>query len=250
MAVSSSSTIGYSSTSHPISRAYAPSTYAFASRILPGSGFAGGLTSSVPMLMTPTLGRAYTGMTVLPVLASKPTVAARITSPARTTTSPALASSPALRTLVLVTGAQIRTRSPTPPSPVKVVSSILTTASAPSGMIPPVMMRIAWPGASVTWLTMPAPTQSTISSSTGTSSLAPSREEETTANPSIAVLSKGDTSMSLVRSAAATRPTAANRSTFSTGILKRAWLASSIVLRRASSTLIMSWLIFIILSKG
>ena len=78
------------------------------------------------------------------------------------------------------------------------VCSTITTESAPAGTGAPVMMRAAWPGPTSPSHQSPAAMCATTSSSTGASSLAPARSAARTAKPSIAELSNGATSMSLV----------------------------------------------------
>ena len=161
-----------------------------------------------------------------------------MTSPRSTTTSPAHASSPAARTFAPgFAGAENATVEPGLPSPASTATiSYFTTASASSGSGAPVMMRTHSPGAMAPENTSPAPISAMTLSATGASSVAPAISSARRAKPSMAECAKGAMSMSLVRSAAATRPTTSSRGTSSDP--SGATLASTS--SRASSSEIMS----------
>ena len=186
---------------------------------MPGAGTSAGATSSDPMAITATRGRRYVGTSVMPQLARKPTPAVPTTSPRPTTTSPARASSPASRTFARTSaGARNATRLPGLPSPdTASTTSYFTTASASVGSGAPVMMRTHWPAPMTPSNTSPAATSAMTSSSTGDSGDASASSDARTANPSMAEWANGAMSMSLARSAAATRPTAPSTGTVSTG---------------------------------
>ena len=82
--------------------------------------------------------------------------------------------------------------------------STMTTASAPGGIVAPVMMRLASPGPTVTCGACPAAMVSTTRSSHGASATSAER----TANPSMAVLANGGMSSDETISLAVTRPNA------------------------------------------
>ena len=132
-------------------------------------------------------------------------------------TSPAWASSPAGRTLSPAwAGAVKATRPPARPSPdTTPTTSYFTTASASAGSGAPVMMRTHCPSPMVPSNHPPAGTSAMTSSSTGASSEAPASCEARIAKPSMAEWAKGDTSISLARSSAATRPIRSSRDTIS-----------------------------------
>ena len=90
------------------------------------------------------------------------------------------------------------------PSSIRSVSSTMTTASAPSGIGAPVMMRIASPRPTGTSAAAPAATVATTGSSTGASVVSSAR----TAYPSTALFTNGGTSSSACRSSAVTQPSA------------------------------------------
>ena len=94
----------------------------------------------------------------------------------------------------------MRTRS----SPTGAVRSTITTASAPSGIGAPVMIRIASPGPTATVGAAPAARVPTTASSTG----APAVSAARTAKPSIAVLANGGICSSHTTGSATTHPSA------------------------------------------
>nr|WP_238695326.1 hypothetical protein [Ornithinimicrobium flavum] len=69
------------------------------------------------------------------------------------------------------------------------MSSTRTTASAPTGMGAPVMIRHAWPGTCSRGSGSPAATSPDTTSTTGVSGPAPARSSRRTAYPSIEELS-------------------------------------------------------------
>ena len=191
--------------------------------------------------MTATRGRRCVGTSTMPHPARNPTPAEPMTSPFDTTVSPAFASSPASRTLErTAVGAENATRLPGLPSPVTTSTiSYFTTESASSGMGAPVMMRTHCPSSMEPSNTSPAAISATTSSSTGASCDASTSSAARTANPSIAEWANGEMSISLFKSAAATRPTASNTGTVSTG-RGAAWDNTS---ARASSSEIISGMV-------
>ena len=126
------------------------------------------------------------------------------------------------------------------PSPVTTSTiSYFTTESASSGMGAPVMMRTHCPSSMEPSNTSPAAISATTSSSTGASCDASTSSAARTANPSIAEWANGEMSISLFKSAAATRPTASSTGTVSTG-RGAAWDNTS---ARASSSEIISGMV-------
>ena len=134
-------------------------------------------------------------------------------------------------------GAENDTTEPGLPSPSTTPTiSYFTTASASAGRQAPVMMRTHSPSPMVPSNTSPAPISAMTRSIAGLSSAASAISAARRAKPSMAECAKGDTSMSLVWSAATTRPTASSSSTVSTGNFSTAPHTSA----RASSSGIIS----------
>ena len=134
-------------------------------------------------------------------------------------------------------GAENDTTEPGLPSPSTTPTiSYFTTASASAGRQAPVMMRTHSPSPMVPSNTSPAPISAMTRSIAGLSSAASAISAARRAKPSMAECAKGDTSMSLVWSAATTRPTASSSSTVSTGNFSTAPHTSA----RASSNGIIS----------
>ena len=136
-------------------------------------------------------------------------------------------------------GAANDTVEPVRPSPSTTATiSYFTTASASSGRQAPVMMRTHSPAPMTPANTSPAPISAITRRATGASSVAVPISAARRAKPSMAEWAKGDTSMSLVRSDAATRPTASSSPTSSTSVGATAPHTSA----RASSSEIMSFI--------
>ena len=134
--------------SPPASVISAASATAVASRTCPGirAAVSGGTTSS-PVEKTVTTGRAWTVTLVTPAAASMPRSWARSGRPAGTIAVPGAASSSARMTPS--PGATGRTTSMVPDI-ASAVYSIITTASAPGGSMPPVGIATAVPGLTAT----------------------------------------------------------------------------------------------------
>ena len=113
----------------------------------------------------PTRGRAYTDTVRALILASTPSTIGVTTTPCVNTVVPACTSDPARR-IASPTDAAVRIV--TFDSPTRSVSSTITTASQPSGMGAPVMMRIAVPGRTASVATPPAASSPITSRVTGT----------------------------------------------------------------------------------
>ncbi len=111
----------------------------------------GGTTSS-PVEKIVTTGRAWASTDVTPAAASMPRSWGRSTLPSGTTCCPSAASSSARTTPS--PGATGRTTSIVP-GMAPAVYSIITTASAPGGIAPPVGIDTALPGVTVTSGTAP-----------------------------------------------------------------------------------------------
>ena len=106
------------------------------------------------------------------------------------------------------------------------VRSTITTESAPGGITAPVIIRTASPGPTPTSGGTPAGKVPTTTSSTG----GPTVSTERTANPSMAVLSKGGTSPMAIIGSAVTRPRApSNPTRAATGVGQRSrmWARAS-----------------------
>ena len=140
---SSSGTRPRSIGSAPAAATRATSIGRFESRIWPRASGSPGGTSSSPVDSRPTRGRGTTVTSVRPTLASTPRWVGRSSVPAGTTTSPTCTSSPAPRTAVPGLTSSV---SSTSSGPAGRLRSTITTASAPSGIGAPVMIRIASPG--------------------------------------------------------------------------------------------------------
>mmetsp|Transcript_67388 Transcript_67388/g.213307 ORF Transcript_67388/g.213307 Transcript_67388/m.213307 type:complete len:214 (+) Transcript_67388:433-1074(+) len=132
-----------STTSHPRPSAAARSIARFESRICPGPSLAVlGSTISSPVESTATVGRGCAHTCVAPTVARSPTSAACSLSPARSTLCPALMSKPTGRiSAPACTASRIFTmRFPSTSAGASFVRSTITTASAPGGTGPPVVM--------------------------------------------------------------------------------------------------------------
>src|SRR5215207_5943335 len=125
-------------------------------------------------------------------------------------TSPLRVSSPAARMLSPRCGTFFSSNS----SPHPEVFSTITTASAPSGMTPPVKILMAWPSSTRIFAGRPAGASSTTSKTSPASA-----SSLRSAYPSTAELSKGGESVVAVRSHASTSPRASPRGVSSTGSL-------------------------------
>ena len=144
------------------------------SGIVPGARLSPASHSSAPVETTATRARAATGTEPSPTEARAETAAADSLVPAAITGSPARTFSPTRRTLrPSRAAAWISTRSGSGWGPgAWSVSSTLTTASAPSGSIAPVMIRCALPGAKEVGAA-PAGTSPATGSTTGAWAEAP-----------------------------------------------------------------------------
>ena len=98
------------------------------------------------------------------------------------------------------------------------VCSIITTASAPRGSMPPVAMQVAVPGVTSTLGAWPQAITSALSTICfGAPSAAPAESAARSAKPSTLARSNGGTSIGAARSFASTRPSAAASETRSAG---------------------------------
>ena len=197
----------------PAARAWATSSQALESRIWPGPSGSPGSTSSSPVETTATRGRGSTGTAWRPTEASMPTAAGSTTRPRSSTTVPARTSSPASRTKPRsATGARSST---IPPS--TSACSTGTTASAPGGRGPPVMIRTAVPEATVGRRPLPANTSPARARAVGSSTLAPARSAARRANPSIEELANGGRLSAARTSSARMQPSASPSGTWRGG---------------------------------
>ena len=117
-------------------------------------------------------------------------------------------------------GATVRRRSMAgAPSPsTSSVCSIMTTASAPRGTMPPVAIVVAEPGDTSSAGAWPQTITSPLSGKRrGAMSLAPAVSAERNAKPSTLARSNGGTSIGAVTSCASTRPSASLKLTISCG---------------------------------
>ena len=152
-------------------------------------GTSGQGTSSSPVEITATVGRAYTSTTCTPAEVSAASVPASTRVPAAATTAPAGCLPPAGRIWLRSTSTVctvICSGSSNGPAGTSVCSTGTTRMSAPGGTGAPVMTRTAWPGGHST---RGAPAG--ISPATGnTQGPVPATSAACTAKPSIAELSK------------------------------------------------------------
>ena len=183
------------------------------STIWPCSRCDPGGTSSSPVDTTVTRGRRCTTTSATLAAAARARCPGPSRVPAASTTSPARTSSPRCRTERPTSGARCRATSAAPPS----VSSTGTTASAPSGMGAPVMIRSTWPGRSTCRRVSPAAMSSATGSTTGAARVAPASSAARTAYPSIAELSKPGRSVVATTSRARTSPSADPTGTLCSG---------------------------------
>src|SRR5205807_3583560 len=165
-----------------------------------------------------------------PADASTPIKPGVTTRPAVASRSPRCRSLPAARKLV---PAATATRTSTVPS-CSAVSSTRTTASDPSGIMAPVMIRNAVFGCTLAGGAAPARISPSTRSRTGWAADACATSPARIAYPSIAELAKGGTSRSERTSSASTRPRACVRATGSgssaairSRIRSRAWATVS-----------------------
>ncbi len=194
-----------------------------------------GATISSPVENTATRGRRQTGMSARPTAASMPTSRDVSSRPRRSTVSPRAMSDPAVA--IYWPGVAARRSSITGGEPSSSsVCSIMTTASAPRGTMPPVAITTAVPGATGCAGAMPGVKISVLSRSmTGCPSLASAVSSARTANPSTLARSNPGTSSGATTSRASTRPrAAASRTSSSPKGSKRRWRRN-----RASAS---SWL--------
>ncbi len=153
----SSGTIPHGTGTPPACATTAATVVPLTSRICAGPGTAPAATTSSPVERIAIRGRSRTATRVIPSAARPPTSAARSRRPAGIATAPARTSSPTARTFSPVAAASSTSTSP----PWRLVSSTITTASAPRGIIAPVCVRTASRAPTATAGTTPVGTSST-----------------------------------------------------------------------------------------
>ena len=233
----SSGTMPRRSGSPPASRTSAASAGAVASRTWPTSSVAvDGSTTSSPVETIATRGRAWTRTSVTPADASSPRSWARSGRPAPSSSPPARASSSARTTPS--PGATGRMTSIVP-GIASCVYSTMTTASAPSGIMPPVGIAIAPPGGPRDRGARPISTAPMTSSGLGSPSEAPYVSAARTAKPSTVERAKPGRSCGATTGSAGTRPWASASATVSTGVRRpgRKPASTSATVRTAKNSL-------------
>ena len=174
MIARSSGRMSSASGSPPASTTPAASEKRLMSRTWPARGVSRGSTNSSPVGRIATLGRRWTSTDVTPTPASAPTSWLLRRAPARRINSPSFMSSPTPRTFSPTAAGRLTSRVS---SSGAVVNSSITTASAPSGTMPPVRMRAASPRPTENSGAAPIGTWPTISRYAGIASLAPKESE-------------------------------------------------------------------------
>ena len=162
----------------PVRSTMAESVVLFTSRICPGAGSASIGTTSSPVEMTATTGRAKTSNSAEPRAASRPSSCGRSRVPRVSSVSPLPTSSAG--PMRFCCGATARVTSIVDSS-IGSVCSTITTASAPGGTMPPVRIRAACPGFTPTSALLPISTSPTTVKSAGAESDAPKVDDAQTA---------------------------------------------------------------------
>ncbi len=175
-----------------------------------------GATSSSPVETIATVGRRWTGTSARPTAASMPISREVRTAPARRTVSPRPMSPPAAASAAPgATGRRSSIqRPPSGEGAVGSVCSIIVTASAPRGSMPPVAISVAVPDGTGRTGTTPGVTISSLRRRRhGLASEARAVSSACRAKPSTLARSKPGTSTAATTSSASTRPSASPRTT-------------------------------------